>query len=105
MPAIGVLVPQSARDLIAGYYGFEINLRPQESTVTVGTSAVQVGKFARQRVAVTFSNPGAAAILIGFSPGVTTTNGLTIGAGAFVSYTWSNDGELVMQDFWAISGS
>lgn len=100
-----VFVPQSARDLVAEAYGAIIELRPNESVVTVGTSAVAVGTFARQRVAVLFCNNGSAALYIGFSPSVSTTRGIQLAVGQSVSFMWPWDGELVMQDFWAISGS
>ena len=96
---------RSARDLIQEFFGLTIPIIPRESAVTVGTSAVAIGSYARQRVAITVSNPGINAIIIGFNSGVTTTSGLTVGAGAFVSYNWYRDGELVMLDLWAISGS
>lgn len=99
------LSPLSARDVIAAYFGFQIRLAPRETTVTVGTTAVQATFHANQRVAVTFGNGGANPIIVGFSPGVTTTKGYPIAAGSFLSFTWFLDGELVMYDFWAISGT
>lgn len=100
-----IALPQSARDLIAYYYRNIIELRPNESVVTVGTSAVKVGSFARQRVAVLFCNNGSVAVYLGFSPSVSTTQGIQLAAAQTVSFSWPWDGELVMQDFWAISGS
>lgn len=103
--AVIVPLPQSARDLIAEYFGVGIPLRPNETTVTVGTSVVGVGKFARQRVAISFANNGTAAIYLGFNAAIATNQGFQLGAGNFLSFNWFNDGELVMQDFFAISGS
>jgi hypothetical protein len=97
--------PVSARDLIALYYGSQIRLQPFETTLTVGTSSVQAGKLSNQRVAVTFSNPGANLIVVGLSAGVTATSGYVVPANGFLSFTWLLDGELVMRDFWAISGT
>jgi len=97
--------PISARDVIAAYFGFQIRLAPRESTVTVGTSAIQATKHGNARVAVTFGNGGANPIIVGFSSAVTTTNGYPIPAGGFLSFTWFLDGELVLYDFWAISGT
>lgn len=97
--------PLSARDLIGLYFGTEIRLQPFETTLTVGTTSVQAGKLSNQRVAVTFSNPGTNVITVGFSPAVTATSGYTVPTGGFLSFTWFLDGELVMRDFWAISGT
>lgn len=100
-----VFVPQSARDLIAETYGAIVELRPQESVVTVGTSAVAVGKFARQRVAVLFCNNGSVIIYLGFNPAIATGQGIQLAVGQSVSFMWPWDGELVMQDYWAITTS
>ena len=97
--------PLSARDLIALYFGTQIRLQPFETTLTVGTTSVQAGKLSNQRVAVTFSNPGSNLITVGFSPAVTSTSGYVVPSNGFLSFTWFLDGELVMRDFWAISGT
>lgn len=97
--------PLSARDLIGLYFGTEIRLQPFETTLTVGTTSVQAGKLSNQRVAITFSNPGTNIITVGLSPGVSATSGYTVPVGGFISFTWFLDGELVMRDFWAISGT
>ena len=97
--------PQSTRDLLEEVYGACIELRPNETVVTVGTTAAGVGKFARQRVAVLFCNNGTAAIYLGYSSSVSTTQGIQLAPGQSVSFMWPWDGELVMQDYWAISGS
>lgn len=96
---------RSARGLIRNYFGADIRLQPFETTLTVGTSAVQAGKLANQRVAVTFSNPGANLIVVGLSTGVTATSGFVVPSNGFLSFTWYLDGELVMRDFYAISGT
>ena len=95
--------PMSARDLISFFFGTQIRLQPFETTLTVGTSAVQAGKLSNQRVAVTFSNPGTTAIILGLSTGVTSTSGFVVPGPGFLSFTWYLDGELVMRDFFAIS--
>lgn len=95
----------SARGLIKEYFGADIRLQPFETTLTVGTTSVQAGKLANQRVAVTFSNPGSNLIVVGLSAGVTATSGYCVAPSGFLSFTWFLDGELVMRDFWAISGS
>lgn len=97
--------PLSARDLISLYFGTQIRLQPFETTLTVGTSAVQAGKLSNQRVAVSFSNPGTSAIVIGLSTGVTSSSGFVVPGPGFLSFTWFLDGELVMRDFFAISSA
>jgi len=97
--------PLSARDLISLYFGTQIRLQPKETTLTVGTTAVAAGSLGNQRVAVTFSNPGSNLITLGLSPGVTSASGFTVPVGGFISFTWFLDGELVMQQFYAISGT
>ena len=96
---------RSARDLIAHFFDREVPIVPRESLVTVGTSLVPVGSYARQRVAIGFSNAGANAIIVGFSSTITASGGYVVPAGGFLSFTWFLDGELVMQDFFAISGT
>jgi hypothetical protein len=100
-----IYVPQSARDLIAVRYGVAIPIAPRESTVTVGTSVVAVGKFARQRVAVSFVNESNGTINIGFSNAVTTTSGFQLNQNQFLTFQWMTDGELVMNDFFAIGST
>lgn len=97
--------PMSARDLISFFFGTQIRLQPFETTLTVGTTSVQAGKLSNQRVAITFSNPGTNVITVGLSAGVTATSGFTVPVGGFISFTWYLDGELVMRDFFAISGT
>jgi len=97
--------PLSARDLISFYFGSQIRLQPKETTLTVGTTAVAAGSLGNQRVAVTFSNPGTTAIVVGLSTGVTSSSGFVVAAGSFLSFTWFLDGELVMQQFYAISSA
>lgn len=95
----------SARSLIHAWFGFGIHLQPFETTLTVGTTAVQAGKLSNQRCAITFSNPGANLITVGLSTGVTATSGFVVPSNGFLSFTWYLDGELVMRDFYAISGT
>lgn len=95
----------SARGLIKEYFGCEIRLQPKETTLTVGTTAVAAGSLGNQRVAVTFSNPGSTAIVLGLSTGVTSSSGFVVPGPGFLSFTWFLDGELVMQQFYAISSA
>lgn len=95
----------SARDLISLYFGTQIRLQPFETTLTVGTTSVQAGKLSNQRVAISFSNCGTTAIVVGLSAGVTSSSGFIIPGPGFLSFTWFLDGELVMRDFYAISSA
>jgi hypothetical protein len=76
---------------------------PQESDVTVGTSAVKLGTQANIRIAVGISNSGAATIAVGFTNAVTATTGIQVAAGSSLFFNWINDGETVNSDLWAIS--
>lgn len=95
----------STRSLIAAYYGFPIGLSIKETALSVGTTAVAAGTQGAQRAAITFGNPGTVQITVGFSAGVTATAGLPVPPGGFLSYNWFIDGELVMGQFYAISGT
>jgi hypothetical protein len=95
----------SARGLIKSYYGADIRLQPFETSLTVGTTSVAAGKLANQRVAITFGNCGTNLIVVGLSPGVSATSGYPVAPSGFLSFTWFLDGEIVMRDFFAISGS
>jgi len=99
------LNPISARDLIGFYFDTQIRLQPKETTLTVGTTAVSAGSLGNQRVAVTFANAGSNIITVGLTPSVTSTSGFVVPTGGFLSFTWFLDGELVMQQFYAISGA
>lgn len=95
----------SARGLIKNYFGADIRLQPKETTLSVGTTAVAAGALGNQRVAVTFSNCGTTAIVVGLSTAVTSSSGFVIPGPGFLSFTWFLDGELVIQQFYAISAS
>jgi hypothetical protein len=95
----------STRGLIASYYGTEIGLSIKETSLSVGTTAVAAGLQGAQRAAITFGNCGSNLIVVGFSAGVTATSGFPVPANGFLSFSWLVDGELVMGQFYAISGS
>jgi ABC-type Mn2+/Zn2+ transport system permease subunit len=96
---------RSARELIAFYFGAQIRARPIETAVVVGLTAVPVGTYANTRSAITFGNCGSNLIVVGFSSGVTAAAGYPVPIGGFISFTWFLDNELVMRDFFAISGT
>lgn len=95
--------PTSIRDLVREYFGQQIRTRLVEGFATVGTTAVPVGNYANTRRAITFGNGSANQIIIGFSSAVTTTLGIPIPAGTWLSFTWTIDQEDAMSNFWAIS--
>lgn len=95
----------STRSLIEAYFGFKIGLATKETSLSVGTSAVAAGTQGAQRAAITFGNCGSNLIVLGFSSGVTATSGIPVPANGFVSFNWYLDGELVMNQFYAISGA
>jgi hypothetical protein len=94
---------RDARELIEFYFGKPIVTRPQESDVTVGTTAVKLGSFADTRTAIQISNGGSATIALGFSNGVTAATGIQVAAGGFAQLSWLDDQDLINVDIWAIS--
>ena len=97
--------PMSARDLLGLWYGTEIRLQPKETILTVGTSVITAGSLGNQRVAVTFSNPGTQQIVIGLTTSITSTTGLVVPQGGFISFSWPWDGELVMSQFYTVAAA
>jgi hypothetical protein len=95
----------SARGLIASYFGSEIRLGFKETSLSVGTSAVAAGTQANQRVAITFGNCGSNLIVVGLSSGVVATSGFPVPASGFLTFNWYLDGELAMANFYAISAA
>ncbi len=95
----------STRSLIEAYYGFPIGLSIKETSLSVGTTAVAAGTQGAQRAAITFGNCGSNLIVVGFSGGVTATSGFPVPANGFLTFNWYLDGELVMAQFYAISGT
>src|SRR6185437_3442021 len=95
----------STRTLVEAYFGFQIRLGIKETSLTVGTTAVAAGADGPQRAAITFGNCGSNLIVVGFSPSVTATSGFPVPINGFLTFNWFLDGELVMGQFYAISGS
>lgn len=93
----------SVRELIELYRGTDVITTPQESDVTVGTTALRLDKYANTRVQIIISNASNTTISVGFSSTVTATTGIQVAQGASVSFNWLTDGELVMSDVYAIS--
>lgn len=95
----------STRTLIEAYFGHKIGLSIKETSLSVGTTAVSAGTQGAQRAAITFGNCGPNLIVVGFGAGVTATSGFPVAANSFLSFNWYLDGELVMGQFYAISGT
>lgn len=95
----------SARELIRFYFGLKLDLRIQESDVSVGTTAVRLGNYANTRTAITLGNTGSALVVIGFNSSVTVTTGIPLASNTWFSLGWAIDNELVLQDLYAISGT
>jgi hypothetical protein len=96
--------PTNTRDLLHFWYGTEIRLQPYETTYSIGTTATAIGKYANQRTAILVANLHASQILyIGFSSGVSATNGTPLSANQWFAWNWVNDNEIAMRDMWAIA--
>ncbi len=103
LPYLPGNIATDVRTLLEVYYGLQLRTRPRESDVSVGTTAVTLGQFARMRLAINLGNTGGNTVFVGFSSAVTITTGIPVPAGGFMSLNWIPDNELVMQDLWAIS--
>jgi hypothetical protein len=97
--------PRSTRDLVAWWFETQIRIVPEETTYTVGTTVVAVGKYANTRTEIIFGNPGTVPIWVGFSAAGIATAGIVIPVQGFLSFDWYNDNELVMRDFFALSNT
>lgn len=93
----------TARELIEIYFGSKIQIKAQESDVTVGTSVVKLGSYANIRTGIIISNSGSNVVALGFNNAVSATTGIQLAAGGTLSLTWLADGELATNDLWAIS--
>lgn len=73
-------------------------------TPTVATTATRILRNDPARVAWTAINMSANTGFLGFSSGVSSTQGIQVNAsGGSVSAVWFEDGELVTHEVWAIN--
>jgi hypothetical protein len=93
----------SARDALLLWYGFLQTTRPIENDYSPVGSAIQIGKYANNRLGFIVSNTGSANVAVGFSPGVTLANGILLLQGAVFISNWLTDGEAVFAPLWCIS--
>lgn len=91
------------RTMIEQFFGFQLRTIPRESDVSVGATAVQLGHWARARIAVGLCNNGSAAVMISFQPTVTATTGIQLAAGQNIFFGWYLDNETVFYDLYGIS--
>jgi hypothetical protein len=94
---------QSVRQLIALSFDSEIRIYPRESNPSVGTTVIPIGTYSNVRVAVTVSNPGSNSVYLGYSGAISTTFGFELAAHAWLSWNWYLDGEIVMQQLFAVA--
>ena len=79
---------------------------PKLTSATVGTTASRIVLNNPRRVKLTLLNLGASDVYVGFDSSVTTSAGLKlVAATGFLESNASDDGEEVLSEFWAISGS
>jgi hypothetical protein len=93
--------PQSARELIELYYGRQIRARIQESSPTATTTPAIIGSWAQVRVEVIVSNTGSNPVNLTFGTVAAGTTGVQLSSGAWFSFSWRDDGELVMWPIYA----
>lgn len=93
----------SARDLLASYYGSELVSNLDESDTTVGTTAVRIARQDPANVARDITNNGANPIAFSSKPQVTATTGIQLAPGQTAYIFVLGDLDLAFCDLWAIS--
>ena len=79
---------------------------PSLTSVTVGTSASRIVMNNPRRVKLLLLNLGASDVYVGFDSSVTTSAGIKLVASTgFIESNAADDGEEVLGEMWAISGS
>jgi hypothetical protein len=89
--------------LLLAWYGRTFNGNKPETDVTVGVTVVQLLKPNQQRFWVSFSNNGAATVVISKSQVVTATTGWPIPAGGTLGFSWLGDGDISTEGWFGIS--
>lgn len=102
-PLQGIPNVRDARELVEIYFGIRVTVRPIEHDVSVGATAVQLGKIGNKRVGVILGNNGAAAVAVAFNSNVTATTGIIIPSNGTYFSNWFQDGEMIFYDIWGIS--
>ena len=93
----------SVRELVAANFGFRVPTYARESNPSVGTTVIPIGNYSNVRVAVTVSNPGSNSVYLGYSSAISTTFGFELAAHAWLTWNWYLDGEIVMQQLFAVA--
>lgn len=93
------------RRLLLDYYGRTFNTNVIEADFTVGTGIIQLALSKPDRFWITFTNNGAAAIVISTTRTPTATTGFVIPAGSSLGFSWLNDGDISTHDWFAISAA
>lgn len=80
-------------------------LREQQSTVTVGTSAVALVGNDAERVAVIFTNLSANDVYVTPDTAPTSTRGVRIAPGGTLSFSVTEDGTLTIPNWFAVASA
>ena len=96
----------SAWKYIAKRYGMRIKAEFSPKTISVGTTAKKILDVNADRLFFIIVNNGSYAVFVGPHADVSTTKGLKIApnGGTMISDI-DNDGDLTLQEWWAISES
>jgi len=95
--------PRNVYSLLASYYGITVAPQCSVSFPTVGTSATRLLATDPSRFQVAFIDLGGAACSYAWTPNVTTTTGVAIGAaGGSAVENWQSDMVLPTYEHWMI---
>jgi hypothetical protein len=96
---------QTARQLLANWYGDELVSNIDESDFTVGTSALLIAKRNGATVTRIITNNGAATIFVSAKPSVAANQGIALVSGGTLGLSALEDLDLASCDLYAISAS
>lgn len=96
---------QTARELIASWYGDELVSNIDDSDVTVGTTAILIAKRNGATITRVITNAGAATIFVSSKSSIAANQGIALVAGGTLSVNALEDFDLASCDLYAISAS
>lgn len=90
------------RRLLLSWFGWAFDASVNGSTVTVGTSVVQVHKFNPARLCANFSNSSTGIIALSHNPAMTLADGYQLAAGQSCGFDWQTDYQRPGEAWYAI---
>jgi len=89
--------------VIAGFFGFDLDTDSFESDVTVATTPLRIVPVDARRVAIHLTNTGNDILVISRNQTVTALTGLMLAPGETLDLYWYNELREIARDWWAIS--